>query len=74
MFLAGEAKIQTSFTVNDVKKLMYDAIGLQVEAKQIKDILQRRPDWIEVEDGKPIKFKLVDIGCDYARNILAEYQ
>lgn len=74
MFLASEGKIQSYFTVNEIKKMMKETLGLQAETKQIKDVLLRRQDWFKVEDGKFPKYCLIDIGRDYAKNILADYE
>lgn len=74
MFLASEAKFQSTFSVAEIKLLMNEVLKVKVDIKQIKDVIQRRPDWFAVEDGNPIKYKLVDIGRDYAKNILEEHQ
>ncbi len=73
LYLASEAKYQVFFSITEIKQLLADAISFQADAKQIKDVLQRRPDWFELQDGSPKKYRLVDVGCDYAKNILNEY-
>lgn len=74
LYLASEAKYQVFFSIAEIKQLMAEAIGFHADTKQIKDVLQRRPDWFELQDGVPKKYRLVDVGRDYAKNILNEYQ
>ena len=74
LYLASEAKYQEFFSVTEIKQLMADAIDFHADVKQIKDVIQRRSDWFELQDGSTKKYRLVDVGRDYARNILNEYQ
>lgn len=72
MYLATKFKLQSEFTVLEIQQLIYDAISIPVEKRQIEDIIKRRPDWFKVINSRPKKYALEDIGINYAKNIIRD--
>lgn len=70
MYFAQVDKLQEDFSINEIKKIMFDALEEMAGEKQIADVFTRRADWFEKTNLNPRKYKLLDIGYDYARNIL----
>ena len=70
MYFAQVDNLQEDFSINEIKKIMFDALEEMAGEKQIDDVFTRRSDWFEKTNSNPKKYKLLDIGFDYARNIL----
>lgn len=72
MYFAQKDKLQKDFSISEIQKIMFDVLAEQAGKKQIEDVFLRRSDWFEKTNPNPRRYKLLDIGCDYARNILSE--
>ena len=70
MYLASIDKIQSDFSIKEIQNLIFDALGEQSNVKQIEDVFNRRTDWFEKTQANPRRYKLLEIGYDYAKNIL----
>lgn len=70
MFLATEDKLLKDFSIKEIQQILVDALGITADKKQIVDVFDRRSDWFELTAPNPKRYKLLDIGKDYARNVL----
>lgn len=72
MYYAQKDKLQKDFSISEIQKIMFDVLAEQAGKKQIEDVFLRRADWFEKTSPNPRRYKLLEIGCDYAVNIIQE--
>ncbi len=70
MYLLTYDNLKEEFTVNEIQRIMTYVLNQDISNKDINKVLSTKSDWFCVIPGSPKKYKLLDIGMDYARNIL----